>query len=254
VRTRAAAHAHAMLLAMTCIARGRTVTRAVVLVGAFVAVVTSTAPARADPSDSESRDSGLGLEWAWLNVDLGGSYVGLASLDSSNLEIQKSSSGGPVFGLATGIRLLFFTLGVRARDLQLSEFNLWEIDGEAAFHVRKDRIDPYFGVRAGYAFVGTLRARAVDDPGGGSSGVTVHGYNAGLMFGCDYYFDHFISVGLDINPEALFLQRPKAALPAGFSELSPAQQTAVRTNPLYQESGSSIGFGFAGTAHFGLHF
>ena len=229
-------------------------TSAMVFFGAALALATSSSPALADLSDDESRDSGLGLEWAWLNVDLGGSYVGLASLDSSNLQIQKSSSGGPALGLATGVRLLFFTVGVRARDLQLSDFNLWEIDGEAAFHVRRDRGDPDFGVRGGYAFVGTLRASAIDNPGGGSSGVTVHGYNAGLMFGCDYYFDHFVSLGLDINPEALFLQRPRAALPPGYSELSAAEQTAIQTNPLSEESGSSIGFGFTGTAHFGLHF
>ena len=60
-----------------------------------------------------------------------------------------------------GVRLLFFTLGARARDLQLSGFNLWELDGEAAFHIRIWRIDPYFGVRGGYAFVGSLGSGAV---------------------------------------------------------------------------------------------
>lgn len=214
----------------------------------------SPTPVPSTPSDDESRDSGLGLEWVWIRANLGATYVGLESINSSNLQIQNSASGGPAFGFAAGVRLLSFTVGIAARDLQLSEFNLWEVNGEVAIHMRKDRLDPYFGVRGGYAFAGTLSANAVDTPTGGSAGVSVHGYNAGLMFGGDYYFNHFVSLGIDLNPEALFLQRPKAALPANFSLLPPSVQTAVKANPLYQASGSSVGFGFVGTAHVGVHF
>jgi len=205
-------------------------------------------------SDDESRDSGLGLEWIWLNADIGASYVGLDSINSSTFSLQHSSSSGGAFALGAGVRLLFFTVGARARDLQLSSFNLWEIDAEAAFHMRIDHADPYFGLRGGYAFVGTLSSSAIGSPGGTSPDVSVHGYSAGLMAGFDYYFNHFLSLGLDLNPEFLFLQRPKAALPAGFDLLPPAAQMEVLSSPLYQESGTSVGFGFTGTAHFGVHF
>jgi hypothetical protein len=195
----------------------------------------------------ESKDSGLGLEWVWINADVGVDYTSMNSLSSSNLQIQKASSFGPAFGVGAGVRLLFFTLGARVRDLQLSDFSLWEVNGEAAFHMRIDHVDPYFGVRGGYAFVGTLSSDAVAN---GASEFSVHGFNAGLMFGFDYYFNHWVSVGLDGNPDFLFLQRPPIGSipPAILAQLSPAQQSA------YQQSGSSIGFGFAGTVHAGVHF
>ncbi len=197
-------------------------------------------------STDESKDSGLGLEWIWFNADVGADYTSMDSLNSSNLQLQKTSSAGPAFALGAGIRLLFFTVGARVRDLQLTDFSLWEVDGEAAFHIRIDHVDPYFGVRGGYAFVGTLSSDAVQN---GASNLSVHGLNAGLMFGFDYYFNHVLSVGLDGNPEFLFLQRPPVTLPPGVEALlTPQQQTA------YQQSGSSVGFGFAGTAHLGVHF
>ena len=34
----------------------------------------------------------------------------------------------------------------------------------------------------------------------------------------------------------------------------PQDQAAIQSNPLYQNSGSSVGFGLLGTAHLGLHF
>jgi len=204
-------------------------------------------------SDDESRDSGLGLEWLWLDADIGGSYVGLDSINSSTFSLQHSSSAGPAFGARAGVRLLFFTVGVAARDLQLSDFNLWEINGDVAFHLRIDRTDPYFGLRGGYAFVGTLSSSAIASPTGTSPDVSIHGYNAGFVAGCDYYFNHYVSLGIELNPEFLFLQRPKAALPADFDELPPAVQMEVQASPLYQESGTSVGFGFTGTAHLGVH-
>ncbi len=142
------------------------------------------------PSQDEEDDSGLGLEWVWLNADLGGAYANMQSFSASTFALQKTESGGPMFGVGAGVRLLFFTLGVRVRDLQLSSIgSLWQLDVEAGFHTRIWRIDPYFGVRGGYDFVGSLNASSVQVAAGGSpSDVSVHGFNMGPMVGIDYYF------------------------------------------------------------------
>ncbi len=213
----------------------------------------STAPPPSN-ADDERKDSGLGLEWLWLDADVGGSYVGLESFNSSNLSLQNTASGGPAFGAALGARLLFFTLGLRARDLLLSNLSLWELDADVAFHTRIDRIDPYIGVRGGYTFDGSLGTGAVQASGfNAPTGVNLHGWNVGVAFGGDYYFNHYVSIGVDLNPEVLFLQRDKLALPAAFASLPPAEQAQITSSPLYKESGTSIGFGFTGTAHLGLH-
>jgi hypothetical protein len=212
--------------------------------------------AAAGPSNAsdEAEDSGLGLEWVWLNADVGAAYVNMESFSSSSLALQKSSSAGPMFGVGAGVRLLFFTVGARVSDLLLSAFNLWEVSGEAAFHLRVWRIDPYFGARGGYAFVGSLSSDSVQVVSGGTpSAVSVHGFDIGPMVGIDVYLTKTVSLGGDFDMQFLFIQRPPVPLPqlppgTPPPTLTPAQQA------LYTESGSSVGLGVTGTVHLGIHF
>jgi hypothetical protein len=214
------------------------------------------------PSSDESEDSGLGLEWVWLNAEAGASFVDLQSFSSSSFGLVKTSSSGPSFGLGAGVRLLFFTLGVRARDLSLSDIgNLWMLNLEAAFHTRIWRIDPYFGVRGGYNFVGSLSGSSVTVATGGvPSDVSVHGFNVGPMFGIDLYLAKIISLGADVDTQFLFLQRPAPPLPCPAPATQAMCQAQFNANAtpqqktLYNNSGSSVGFGFTAAAHVGLHF
>ncbi|MDP9035047.1 MAG: hypothetical protein M3O50_09590 [Myxococcota bacterium] len=203
-------------------------------------------------SRDEAEDSGLGLEWVWFDLDLGGAYANMQSFSASTFALQKTESGGPVLGVGAGIRLVFFTLGVRARDIQLSSIgSLWQLDVEAAFHTRIWRIDPYLGARGGYDFVGSLDSGAVQVAGGGSSSaVAVHGFNVGPMIGIDYYLTKWVSLGMDADAQFLFLQRPPAALPAGVT----AAMLPPQAQALYRQSGSAAGFAASGTAHLGVHF
>jgi hypothetical protein len=215
----------------------------------------STQPPAATYSTTsdESQDSGLGLEWVYLNADAGFAFANMASFSESNLAIQQTSSAGGAFGVGAGVRLLFFTVGARARDLQLSNFNLWELDGEAAFHIRIWRIDPYFGVRGGYAFVGSLSSDAVSTANNNTSDVTVHGFNAGAMFGIDVYLSSLFSIGGEANAELIYLKRPPVALPSGVTQADVAMLPAAQQQ-LYEQSGSSAGLGIIATLHLGLHF
>jgi hypothetical protein len=221
-------------------------------------------PSTGGSSPDENEDSGLGLEWVWLNAEAGASYVDMQSFSASSFGLVKTSSGGPSFGVGAGVRLLFFTLGVRARDLSLSDIgNLWLLNLEAAFHTRIWRIDPYFGVRGGYNFVGSLSGSSVQVAAGNTPGdVSVHGFNVGPMFGIDFYLAKWISLGADIDAQFLFLQRPAPALPAAACPPPMMQSVCLQTlkaaDPqaytIYSNSGSSVGFGFTGAAHLGVHF
>ena len=204
------------------------------------------------PSD-ESKDSGLGLEWVWLNAEVGASYVNMQSFSASNLALTKTESGGPAFGVAAGVRLLFLTLGIRVRDLDLSSIgNLWELSAEAALHTRIWHIDPYIGVRGGYNFVGSLSSESVQVATGGSpSDVSVHGFDVGPMFGIDFYLAKLVSIGADVDAQFLFLQRPKPPLPGGLT-INDIPDPALKA--LYANSGSSVGFGATAAVHLGLHF
>lgn len=202
----------------------------------------------------ESKDSGLGLEWVYLNGDIGAGFASMDSFSESTLGLQKTSSSGPAFGAAAGVRLLFLSLGVRVRDLQLSGIgDLWELNGEGAFHVKVGHVDGYFGVRGGYNFVGSLNSQTASVATGDTpSSVSVHGFNVGPMLGLDVYFNRWISIGVDADVQFLFLQRPQLALPPGGSAVIAA--CGAQCQQLYNESGSSVGFGFVPTAHLGIHF
>jgi hypothetical protein len=206
-------------------------------------------------SSEEKQDSGLGLEWVYLDADVGGAFASMDSFNSTTLGLEKTSAGGPAFGAGAGIRLFFFSLGVRVRDLQLSGIgDLWELSGEAAFHTRIGHVDPYFGVRGGYNFVGSLNRSTVAVASGDTpSSVSIHGFDVGPMVGIDFYLARYVSIGIDAELQFLFLQRPKVPLPAGVTESDVALLPA-REQDLYNESGDSAGFAFVPTAHLGIHF
>jgi hypothetical protein len=191
---------------------------------------------------------GLGLEWIYLNADMGVAYTDLVSVRNSNWQLQDNSATGPAFGIGAGVRLIFLSLGLRARDLAFPTFNMWETDLEALFHFRVWRIDGYLGARGGYAFLGSFSADSISrststDP----SDVTVHGWNVGPTVGLDVYITKLVSVGVDGNAEFLFLERPPIPLKAG-------QTVPNGLQGLYADSGSSVGAGFVGMAHLGIHF
>ena len=220
-----------------------------------------TAPPNSAPetvNDQESEDSGLGLEWVYLNADAGFGYANLESFSTTTLGMQKTASSGPAFGVGAGVRLLFLTLGVRARDLILDMGNLWELGGEAAFHIRVWHIDPYFGVRGGYNFVGSLGTDTVGAAVGNTQGLSVHGFNVGPMAGIDIYFNHNFSIGADVDAQFLFISRPPVPVPGGLT----AAQAVAKAPPQYQaqaqmlygSSGSSAGMQVTPTIHLGVHF
>ncbi len=229
-----------------------------VLFGTGVALLALEAPAWAQSnSTDESQDSGLGLEWVYLNADAGYGYANMTSFSSSSLGLANSQGSGFTWGVGAGVRLLFLSAGVRLRNELLDNpGSLWTLDLEAAFHMRVWRIDPYFGVRGGYDWVGSFSTNAVSSATNTATGmaatpaVSIYGFDAGPMLGIDIYFSSLVSVGAEANAQFLFLNRPKPPLPAGVDETTlPAN---VRT--IYDQSGSSVGFGGTATAHLGIHF
>lgn len=238
--------------------------------------------ASASSSEAPKPDTGLGLEWVWINADVGYSFADLGSLSQHSLGIATTSSSGAEFGLGAGVRLFGLTAGLRARDLPLSVGNVVELDGEIGFH-STGNFQIFFGARGGYLFSGNLSANSLGNAvgsGGTPPNVTFHGGNLGFMLGFDYYFNHYLSLGLDANPEFMFIQRPPVALPAipplptmdGVTVTCPNPVPQIQTqfcvpytaavnarnalaaNPLYKASGSSIGVGFVGALQLGVHF
>jgi hypothetical protein len=202
---------------------------------------------------AEKEDSGRNFELVYVVADAGGSYISMDSFSSTKLALQKTNNAGAMFGLGAGVRLLIFTLGARAR--YHSAFNLWQLNGEFGLHLPAGKFDPYFALHGGYAFTGDLDAQTVSSP----TSATVHGFNGGASLGIDYYLSSLFSLGLDGTADFLFLQRPPAPLPATIngvptSQIPQAQLDQLKSEPIYQNSGSSVGFGGSLSLHMGFHF
>ena len=196
---------------------------------------------------ADESDSGRGLQFVWLNAEAGFQYLSLNTFHANNLvdsEFVKTSQAGPVYGLAAGLRLVFLTLGARFRLSDFSAWQMWTLDAEAGLRVPIGRVEPYFTFDAGYASLGAF--------GGANSALNlqsanIHGWNARLGFGLDFYLTKVVSVGALMTGDVLYLKRSRIAnLPT-----DPAFAAAAK---VYANDGSSVGGAATLTGVLGFHF
>jgi hypothetical protein len=192
---------------------------------------------------ADKEDSGRGLEWVWLNAEIGTEHLGLQTFKANSLvdaKLVKTTETGLVYGAGLGVRLLVFTAGVRFRLGSFSAWQLWTLDAEGGLHIPLGSLEPYFTLGAGYASLGSF---STSEPA--SSDAKVKGFNARLGAGLDYYLSNTFSVGANFTGDVLFLSRSASSVSASTS----ANEAAV-----YGKDGSSIGAGATLTAVVGLHF
>jgi hypothetical protein len=221
---------------------------------------TSTAydPNAASPQqtmqEADQKDSGRGLEFVWLNAEAGYEIVGLETFKVNNLVdsgLTQTRQQGFLFGVGMGLRLIFLTVGPRFRMGTFSQWQLWTADLEVGLHLPIGRIEPYFTLGGGYASIGNMSLKNADYKLQGE-GVKIHGWNARLGFGLDFYVTNVVTLGANLTGDALFMKRPSTQPP----QLPPGatQQQIDQVNALYQKDGTSIGAGMTATAVVGLHF
>ncbi len=193
---------------------------------------------------ADQEDSGRGLEWVWLNAEIGGEHLGLETFKSKQLldpKLVKTSQTGLVYGAGVGVRILVFTAGVRFRLGSFSEWQLWTLNAEGGLRIPLGSLEPYFTVGGGYASLGSFSTSAP-----AASKAAAKGFNARLGAGLDYYLSNTFSVGANFTGDLLFLSRSAVA---GAAVSASGDEAAV-----YAKDGSSIGAGATLTAVVGLHF
>ncbi len=193
---------------------------------------------------ADQEDSGRGLEWVWLNAEIGTEHLGLGTLKSNQLldpKLVKTTQTGLLYGAGVGVRILVFTAGVRFRLGSFTDWQLWTLNAEGGLRIPLGSLEPYFTVGAGYASLGSFSTSAP-----ASSKADVKGFNARLGAGLDYYLSNTFSLGANFTGDLLFLSR---AAVAGAATSTSGDEAAV-----YAKDGSSIGAGATLTAVVGLHF
>jgi hypothetical protein len=191
---------------------------------------------------ADKEDSGRGLEFVWLNAELGPEYLGLETLRARGLVGSQgihSKDAGMMYGAGLGMRLLVFTFGARFRFGNFPDWQLWTLNAEAGMHIPIGRVEPYVTLGGGYASLGAWNAAK-----GGSDLKQAHGFDARASAGVDFYVTNTFSIGGNLSGDMLILSR--AAMPSSsFAGASLA--------PLDQ-AGSGIGLGGTLSLVFGLHF
>ena len=214
--------------------------------------------------DSKKEDSGRGIEFVYVNAQVGGVFDALGTFNNS-LQIQQTNAGGAMFGAEAGVRFVWLTLGARFRyDTLPTAFNIWQLDAVLGFHIPLGSWDPYVSIHGGYSAIGSIdpsNFKASDiapcstcTSQDAANGFSSKGANVGFSVGVDYYLAKFFSIGIDGGFEFLFLHRDPLAIPAACQADPTGQcQAAVQANPLYQKSGDAAGVSVMASAHLALH-
>jgi hypothetical protein len=230
--------------------------------------VVATAPPPAVPGEAPRRTvtqpkvkewEGPTSQFFWIDGGVGVEAVHLrtfvADFDTVSVGFLPGSGLGPMANIGTGLRLSFLTLGVRGRVASFSDsatvgdWQLWSLDAELGFRAPLGRIEPHLTFAAGYSSFGGF-GTAIS---GIQDGIDVHGLDARLGFGVDYWLTHNLSIGANVDGGLLFIARPGVSV----RDLATAKQIGTIDDAkarVLEASGSTVGYALAFTAGAGLHF
>lgn len=186
--------------------------------------------------EADQRDSGRGLEFVWLESEIGAQLADLTGLSNQGLLATDDSSslGGLLLGAGAGVRVLYFRLGARFHYAFGANYNLWSLGGELGLRVPLGAFEPYAHVGLGAQRV--TQFQTIHGTLGSFGGL---GLNLGGGF--DYYFSDSFSVGTRVDGDLLFLRRG-------------AEATDFCVGCEYTEEGRGAGLALSGSLILGLHF
>jgi hypothetical protein len=202
---------------------------------------------------SEEKDAGRGLEFFYLNGEIGVQHLGLETFSANQLVdagLVKTSPTGLMVGAGLGLRLVFLTIGPRFRFSTFSDFDIWSLGAELGLRIPIGSVEPYFTVGGGYAAMGSPGSDAL------SKRAEISGGYGRFGGGLDFYVTEVFSVGASLTGEVLALTRPGVDIQDVQSTQAPAseQEAQARAEAIYRADGSAVGFGVTGAAVLGLHF
>lgn len=227
----------------------------VTIVGALFAlgleIVSGSAKAR--EVAAAPRGDGAQRELVFVEAGLGPAYVDTLALRGGALldpVSVKSSGSGLTLDTAAGVRLQEFTLALRWRYGDFSDWQLWTLGGEAGMNFRLGRFEPSIRFGAGYAAIGGLRADTTHAfTREAAPAIDIHGLNLRASVGLSYYVSSWFSIGGNLSGDAFFLRRAGDRL----QRFATADPNAPSPFP-YALDGSANGLGVALTLVLGLHY
>ncbi len=198
----------------------------------------------------------------WIDAQGGVEAVELetfsANADTLGVGFIPTAGVGPTARVGAGLRLGFLTLGARGRVAAFQDqsstrtvgpWQIWTLDGELGLHIPLGRVEPHVAFGLGYTSFGGFG----DAISGLGAGLDVHGIDARLDGGVDFWVTHTLSLGFGVNGELLVLARPGVSLrdlatPKAVATLNEAKARVLEAD------GSSVGSAIGLTGNLGVHF
>jgi len=205
---------------------------------------------------ADREDSGRGLEFFWINAEVGVQHLGLETFHANHLvdaAVVSTTQTGLAAGAGLGVRLIFLTLGGRFRLATFSEYQLWTLNAELGLRIPLGRLEPYFSFAGGYASLGSFDTSSVG-AAFEQADVDVRGFNVRGGFGLDYYVGKRFSVGGNVSGDLLFLTRPRVDEAKLEGAAAVGGENAELAAEVYGRDGSSIGGAVTAMLVLGLHF
>lgn len=234
-----------------------------VLIGAVVAAFAGEGAANAAVAERrEEHWDGPMSQHFWVDAQAGAEAVQLqtfsANGDTLGVGLLPTSGVGPTLRTGAGLRFGFLTAGLRGRvatfenqstSSNVTAWNIWSLDAELGVRVPLGTIEPHLALAGGYSSFGGFG----DAVNGLGAGIDVHGVDARLDVGVDFWVTHALSLGVDASGELLALARPGVsvrdlATPKSVGTLNEAKARVLEAD------GSSLGSALALTAMLGVHF
>lgn len=179
----------------------------------------------------------------------------VADFNTVSAGFLPTSGLGPTASLGAGLRFGFVTVGARGRVASFEDsqtvgaWQIWTLDLELGLRVPLHRIEPHLTLGGGYASFGGL-STAVR---GLQAGLDVHGVDARVGAGADYWVAENVSLGLDLTGGLLAIARPGVSV----RDLATAKQIGTLNDAkarVLEASGSSVGTTLGLTAAVAVHF
>ncbi|MEZ4259750.1 MAG: hypothetical protein R3B36_11825 [Polyangiaceae bacterium] len=166
---------------------------------------------------------------------------------SDSLSFDKTGANGVLLELGLGVRFTQLRAGIRLRAADTTEFTLWQamLEGGYGFVIPKLPVVPVVLGHVGYTFKRDIEDAVIRSQLPAGTALTPQFGVDGLILGVDVAADYHASSYFHISPfitgDVLFVGRGRAAVPRTVFGNPTPEETA---RPLYNESGSGIGYGF----------
>jgi hypothetical protein len=194
--------------------------------------------------EAEHLDSGRGLEFVYFEGGGGAQLAALEAFGSSGVLFPDSETPvlGPVVNVASGVRLLYLTIGPRFRFGHYGAWDLWTLNLDLGWRIPLGRFEPYAFIGGGFAKVAYAASVSTARGDEGNLSVSASGFDIRLGGGADYYVSNVFSVGGTLGADVVRLSRS-------------ADDGALAAPPeAYTPEASTWGIAVTAGALLGLHF